>query len=478
MEACATFAPAGSGRWAWRAKHFHVSTAGDYSDNTDDRIVYLNQYNDRSLEWMGWLLLPVVFGYITMTRSFAHLGVAPLYVGEATLGVLLLLRPEMILGTWLRAQLRPSAYANLALLTGVFVAYGFFQCLRGLSDTEYPKVAIQNFAFNYYFAFLFAGMWLGERHGNLLPRIIWWLAWANAIYGIIYLAFLGHVLTPEEHAANAVQTFGWPAGSAIAILGLLAFRQSIGHIFIPLVLNGLVLLGMQVRAEWVGLGAGIALLSLLSGRIWTLIQASIVIGALLFIAVLVDLSVPSPTKHGGVISSRDMVGRAVAAVDERAAAQLTENAEMYSGSVSWRKEWWTNLLKVTHKHTSTALFGMGYGYPIWEHNPYIDGINPTPHNIFMYILTYTGWVGVAIYYTLQFYLASLLWRAYRTSGQPFGICLWALLFVWAHLDNRLETPYGAIPFCVLVGMALTAVPAKRNSARQDFGSSSEIDRSR
>ena len=37
----------------------------------------------RTLPWPTWILLPLLFGYVTMTRSFAHLGVAPLYVGEA-----------------------------------------------------------------------------------------------------------------------------------------------------------------------------------------------------------------------------------------------------------------------------------------------------------------------------------------------------------------------------------------------------------
>ncbi len=437
--------------------------------------MYLNDHNGASLEWPGWVLLPVVIGYVIMTRSFAYLGLAPIYVGEATLGLLLFFRPEAILGTWVRAQLRPHRYTNLATLAAIFVAYGMLQCVRGLLESAYPKSALQNFAFNYYVAFLFAGMWLGDRHRNLLPRVIWYLAWANAIYGIAYLLIFGHLLTPEEHAANVVPLFGWPAGSAIAILGLLAFKRSSPPIIIPLVLNAFVLLGKQVRAEWLAFAVAITLLSTLRGRLFQLAQAAAVIGGLLLVGVIVDFQVPAPASLGGVISARDIVGRAVAVADEDAAEQLSEHADIYSGNVSWRTAWWTELWEVTHKRWLTTVFGMGYGYPIWEHNHLSEGINPTPHNVFVYVITYTGWLGVFIFYTLQLYLAWLLWKGYLASGQPFGICIWVLLFVWAHFDNRFETPYGAIPFWVLVGMALSSAPAMTKAPRQYAASSKSID---
>jgi hypothetical protein len=381
----------------------------------------------------------------------------------------------MILGTWLREQLRPSKYTILAMWATVFVAYGFLQLLRGLSDSADPRNAVQNFAFTYYIAFLFAGMWLGERHRNLLPRIVWYLAWINAIYGFAYLLKLGHVVTEEEIDPTVIPVLGWPAGSAIALLGLFAYGGSFRRIIIPVVLNGFVLLGFQVRAEWVGFVLAVTLLSVLRGRHWQFIQATLLFGGLLFVGVLVDFKVPGPVRNRGEISAREIVGRAVAIADERAAAQLTDNASGYSGTVSWRSEWWKELLKETHQNIDTTLFGYGYGYPIWKHNYLSKEYNPSPHNVFIYVISYTGWVGVFLFYTLQFYLAWLLWEGYRSSGQPFGICLWVLLFAWAHFDNRLETPYGAIPFWVLIGIALTSASATAITATQDVASSRSID---
>jgi hypothetical protein len=435
--------------------------------------VPINTYQTKSLEWPGWVLLPVVIGYITMTRAFAHIGVSPLYIGEATLGLLLFVWPGMILGTWARTQLRQHTYTNFSTLSVVFVAYGALQCVRGLLASGYPKSALQNFAFNYYIAFLFAGMWLGERHRDLLPRLMWYLAWMNAIYGIAYLLVLGRPVSSEDLSAPI---FGWPAGSAIAILGLLCFERDTKRIILPLALNVFVLLGRQVRAEWLAIACAITLFSLLRGQIIRLLQLAAVVGGLVFAGVVADVKIPAPSSFGGVISARDIVGRAISAVDQRAAERLTEHASAFAGSVSWRTEWWGNLLELTHKRTLTTLFGVGYGYPIWELNPHVEEVNPTPHNIFIYVLTYTGWIGVFIFYTLQLYLAWLLWKGSRASGQPFGICLWALLFVWAHFDNRLETPYGAIPFWVLVGMALTSF-AQTTTARRQSVTASRVTKS-
>jgi hypothetical protein len=153
-------------------------------------------------------------------------------------------------------------------------------------------------------------------------------------------------------------------------------------------------------------------------------------------------------------------------VDEDAAKQLTDHVSTFSGSVSWRTEWWGNLLELTHKHTLTTLFGTGYGYPIWKHNRFVDEINPTPHNIFIFVVTYTGWVGVFIFYSLQLCLARMLWKGFRATGQPFGLCIWTLFIVWAHFDNRLETPYGAVPFWVLVGLALGSMIAPASLAKE------------
>ena len=416
----------------------------------------MNTLAKRSWDWPGWLVLPVVVGYVTMARSFAHIGISPIFVGEATLGALLLFRPSVILGTWLGAIARRSPYSILAAASALFVGYGLLECVRGVLTSEFPAAAVRNFAFNAYVAFLFAGLWLGERHPKLLPRAIYYIAWANGIYGLLYIGVLSGFDSVNPSQPDTVQIFGQPAGSAIALLGLLAYRRELRWTTLPLLMNATVLLGIQVRAEWVGLAVAMTMLSLLTHNVLRLFQFVALLATLLLLAAVVELQVPAPSSRGGTISTHDIVGRAVAAFDQETAAQFTPDAAMYADTVSWRTKWWENLIELTHADPVSVIFGMGYGYPIWMHNYFDTDFNPTPHNIFIYVLVYTGWLGVLLFYLLQICIGSQLWRAFRLSGQAFGICFWALMLVWAHFDNRMEAPFGAIPYYVLAGMAISS----------------------
>ncbi|HZD51409.1 MAG TPA: hypothetical protein VE175_00040, partial [Woeseiaceae bacterium] len=54
-------------------------------------------------------------GYLILGRSFAYLGVPPLFIGEIVLGAFLLLKPRVALGTWAAALLRASPLNMLGL---------------------------------------------------------------------------------------------------------------------------------------------------------------------------------------------------------------------------------------------------------------------------------------------------------------------------------------------------------------------------
>ena len=55
-----------------------------------------------------WLAGFLLVGYLTFARSFAYLGVAPVFIGEVVLAGFLLLKPRIALGTFATALLRPS----------------------------------------------------------------------------------------------------------------------------------------------------------------------------------------------------------------------------------------------------------------------------------------------------------------------------------------------------------------------------------
>jgi hypothetical protein len=152
----------------------------------------------------------------------------------------------------------------------------------------------------------------------------------------------------------------------------------------------------------------------------------------------------------------------VAAFSPETAAQLTDNAEGHAETASWRSDFWAGVWEEVHDSPTTAAFGLGFGFPLWtlHADDLTDSPVRTPHSIFMFVLGYSGWLGVLVFAGLQFSLARLLWRVYRTTGESYGFCLWFLSMIWAMIDPLLETPFGAIPLYMFMG--LSAAPLLRS----------------
>jgi hypothetical protein len=97
----------------------------------------------------------------------------------------------------------------------------------------------------------------------------------------------------------------------------------------------------------------------------------------------------------------------------------------------------------------------------------------TPHNIFYFALGYSGWVGVCIFFALQISCFMMLWRLYRLTGQAYGLAAWASTIFAAFFGNVLETPSGAIPFYLIIGLlvapafSLVAQPVPHPMASSD-----------
>jgi hypothetical protein len=108
--------------------------------------------------------------------------------------------------------------------------------------------------------------------------------------------------------------------------------------------------------------------------------------------------------------------------------------------------------------SNDALIGLGYGFALGDLVPYLQGSAiRTPHNVFFYALAYGGWLGVAVFFGVQAALAHILLRAYQLTRQPFGLCYWIMTLTGAFFSNCLETPFGAIPFYLILGLAAALV---------------------
>jgi hypothetical protein len=286
------------------------------------------------------------------------------------------------------------------------------------------------------------------------------LAWCHGLYGLAYIGVFSPLgLTHDALDPNAVPWFGQPSGGAFALLGLLAFVPNLRTSALPLLMNILVVLGLQRRAEWVAVGVAVLLWACLSGRLRQVAYCIAVLTGLLLFGLIADLRIPSPESRGGEISTRALVGRGLAAVDPQLATSLNRDADVFAASVSWRTEWWDAIWNMVHSREELFLFGPGYGYHLWtlHFQDLRDEPVRMPHSIVYFTLGYTGWTGLAVFGLLQGAIGLTLWKSFRVSGQAFGFCYWLLVLIWSLFDVFLETPFQAIPTYLLLGMAMAPV---------------------
>jgi hypothetical protein len=420
-------------------------------------------------DWAEALVAVLVLGYLSMSRTFAHLGVPPIYVGEIGLATFLALRFRTVIGVWLGGLLRPSPLGAFSWMLLISLSYGTAQLARCLWIGHLPLSALQNFVFHVYPLFFFVGVSVGVRNPDFLRKLMKILAWWIVLYGVPYVLVLGRLGEPAE-LSSEIATFGQPTGGgSISVLGLLSTGGSFGHVWPLVILNSIVLLGVQSRAEWLSFSVALVAWGYLSRRLGWVLRVAAVVATLLAIGFITDFRLPSPTTRGGEMSTRALIGRALAPIAPQTASRLTDRADSYAGTVSWRTEWWSEIWKMVHSTPERALIGAGYDYPLWNLHPeQLQDEVRTPHSAVLFTLGYTGWTGLAVFYALQLTLGAILLRVYRRTGQALGVCLWLQSMVWAPFDPFFESPFAVIPAYLLLGLAaapcLTAPAATSASA--------------
>jgi hypothetical protein len=413
----------------------------------------------------GWGRFAVflIVGYLCMTRSFAYLGIPwiSLYVGEIALAAFLIFGPRTNRGPRLQLAWDSPRLRRFESVLLLLLCYGALEAVRGISSGYPAFTAARDTAFNYYPIFLFLGVWVGLRDRDFLRRAAHALAWWNGCYGLAYLLILSDLpwtLPGTSKAATDVLLFGQPYGSAVALLGLIAFEPRLRRVWHLIALNIVVMFWVQIRAEWVGFAMGSLLFAWCTKRLKPLATAAAAAALLLAVMYLANIDLPSPETRGGRISADNLVARAMAPFNRDMAENLAskQDVNQFAGNAEWRLVWWAEIWDQVHSTTSSSLLGLGYGYPIGDLNPFIEGgyFIQTPHNSFFYALGYSGWIGVMLFGLLQIELLRLLWGSYKITGQPFGLMCWAALLSGSMFEDFFEAPFGAIPFYLLIGAAL------------------------
>jgi len=426
------------------------------------------------IDWWQRTATFLVLGYFAMGRSFAYLGIPPLklFIGEIVLFAFLVLHSGESIDRIRRAITNRGVLRDYSWGLIILLLYGVMEIFRGAYYGYSVLNAIQSLVFNYYPLYLLLGIWIGERDSTFVRRTIVTLAWVNGIYGVMYLGILSRipVFLPGSQGA-LVPIFGQPWGSPIALLGIISLNLDVRKTWLPLLLNAAVLLAMQVRAEWVGFVAGLLVYAMLTKRFDKLIGIGALTGFFLMVGLAADIHLPGAASRGGGISTRDIVGRAIAPINKELAAELTPFAKSNASTFEWRTNWWKAIWRNSHKDVETAVLGGGYGYPLVNLVDYLRGQTflRTPHNMFFFALGYGGWMLVGLFALLQFFILRLLTRAWRLTRNPFGPVFWTAVIVWSLFGDSFETPYGAIPFFIVAGAAIAPILRQGRTYAYSYG---------
>jgi hypothetical protein len=406
--------------------------------------------------WSKWVLFLLV-GYSLTGRSFSYIGIPPakLFIGDLTLAAFIFLRPRKIFDPWILGITKGGPISPFAWMVLISIAYGIFEVIRGVLLGFSPIYALQNLVFNVYPLFFFLGLWVGARRPEVLLRYVQTFAVCLAIYAPLYLIFLNKIWIMMP-GSDGVPVFGQAGGGGLVILGLVCLDSKPGRWWPAMVIAAATFLAAQVRSEWLGTGVAILLWGVLQRKMSRVAMIGLGIFTVLALGAVFDVNLPSPSERGGAISTQEIVARGLSAVSPDLARDLTgsDNVGFYKGTITWRENWWKAIWQNSNENYTNLLIGPGYGFMLRNLVNYLkqNGDVRTPHNIFYYALGYSGWIGVVIFFALQLACLSMLWRAYRLTGQAFGLAVWIATLIEAFFGNVMETPTGAIPLYLLIGL--------------------------
>lgn len=418
--------------------------------------------------WAKWVLIMMLGS--SFGRTFYYLGFPPakIFIGEIVLVLFFLLRPKEFCKRWTSFLISRNVFGPFSWCIFLSILYGLFEVAYGIYSGYSVLTALQNLVFNIYPIYLFLGLWIGSEHPTLLQKVMRGWAWILAIYGPAYLLFL-HSVNLTIPGTDGVPVFSQPGGGGFIILSLLALEGKPSRFWPAMVVGAIMMLAIQVRAEWLGTLVAFAIWGVLEQKMTKVLSISALVAVLLVVGFIADVNLPSPAERGGNISSREIVARGLSAIDPELAQEYTDsrNTSFYYGTIYWRTRWWNAIWNSVNESLAKTLIGNGYGFPLKDLVPYLRNTEiRTPHNIFFFALGYTGWVGVVLFFSLEISICGMMWRIYRETGQSYGLAAWACLLIPAFFGNSFETPMGAIPYYLTMGLIIGPVLCHKSDAAQ------------
>lgn len=411
---------------------------------------------------LGFLMI----GYAFFGRSFAHLGLSPLYVGEMVMS---------LAGVAFMVRLRK---ARLGLLEVLLFGLMFWGIVRTVPYISVHGIdALRDSSIWLYAIFALAVSTVIQRehvdfivrqYGRLLP---WFLVWVPVAIGILMTIGSSLPTTPGSDVPII-----WPkAGdmgvhlggiAAFILIGLYARTRVLTPerelMLWPLWLIGVVLVAAINRGGLLAVTIAVAVTFMLrpTKRILTPIIAGLAIGASILLI--------NPTIEIGAreVSANQLASNVLSIFSAEDKGQL-------EGTREWRLSWWTDIVNYT-VNGEYRWTGKGFGINLADDDGYqanADGSIRSPHNGHMTILARMGVPGIAIWFLLHAGFAISMVRAiFRARGRQntfwmqvnaWILAYWLAMMVNASFDVYLEGPQGGIWFWVVFGLGLAVLRLQR-----------------
>jgi len=426
-------------------------------------------------------------GYALFGRSFAYVGVPPVYVGEIALAAgalttlfitrnvlqLMALRQTWLLfalAAWSACQTVPyvSTYRMDALRDAVLWGYGGF-------------------------AVMFAAVVLStDQLGTIVARygraILLFVAWVPVLYALVRL--FGDYIPTLPGTEVALLSFKM-GDAGVHLAGAAAFALTFGTattfgaawsqrqkcFFWAAWIAGVACVLAQNRGGFLAVVAAVAVLAAVNPmaigrRIAVGVGiVTIVVGSLALALTLDGNASPAGSSDDRTLSGGQFVANLASIVSPDADYVLGESRQ-------WRLDWWAAIREYT-LWGEYFWTGKGFGVNLADDDGYRgaseDAPLRSPHNAHMTFLARAGVPGIALWILLNVTFAVGLLRAYARARR-LGASSWAHLDLWllaywtafltnASFDVFLEGPQGGIWFWCVFGLGLASLAAQRSLGR-------------
>jgi hypothetical protein len=412
-----------------------------------------------------WAIM--IAGYSTFGRSFAYIGVPPVFIGECYIAWWIMRGP----GNWLTRFVDDCRHLKfLPTMILLNLLWGIFDVLRPLAIGKHEfGLTLETFAFNYYPIVLLIGIEIGRRL-TFEDFVKFWKYYSLffVAYSVVMMAGADNwpVTLPWKSSVPIFNVPGMAGFVGVGTLALWPHLEKWKWRWIVLALSTAPVFTSPGRGTFLALLLGLAVVGLWAPRRLVLIGgAGIGVVALMM---LLSLVIPPQAGRATTLDPIVNIARVRATFDQNGAylmmrrdgyIQEAENMKIAQGTAQWRETIWTNAIKSLDTGT-LIFFGQGHGASVTQLTPDNQELR-TPHNFLIYSLYYTGVIGLGIFCT---FILALLLATQKVQEPALRALLLAqvlIMCLMAAVGNMFETPFNAIPFYLIAGIGLGIDAAMR-----------------